>query len=585
MEIRAILKGVRPQNGIPGLKHWRYDLLAGLQVTLLALPLALGIAIASGAPPVAGVISAIIAGIAFPFLGGAYITIGGPAVGFAPATLAGMFALGQGNLESGYPLLLVAVCLSGAVPVILSRYDVGRLAMYFPSSVLQGMLMAIGILIIIQQIPGLLGYQSFSYADISESIRRLPDQVLGLNPKVFVVGTLALAILFILNSSRIKEHSWVRTSSPLLVAIWGGMAGWLLGFPKEYLISVPDDILNQGVHFPNFDALWERPELWFTLFTTVIILTLINATESLATIRAIDKIDPFKRESNPNVILRTVGVSTMLSGLAGGLMIIPGGIKSTANMIAGGRTLWTNAYYAGFMALIVGIGTALINRIPLTVLAALLIFIGWKLCAPAVFMRIWTIGKEQILIALVCVMGTLFTSNLLVGVLMGVMTKVLLLCRDVALALTLDPRFRVATHESFSACLTEALKELFGDPVIRIGDGRITTETLPVVCASSGTMKHPYKIYLSSITCMNVMKLDGHLKELLAQVPTKRNFMLILRGHVVDHTGMEYLSYFRGQCLHAGHKCVIVGNEHFVAHSKHVLAYRVNQVPDTVAYV
>ncbi len=200
------MKEVRPQNGIPGLKHWRYDLLAGLQVTLLALPLGLGIAIASGAPPVAGVISAIIAGIAFPFLGGAYITIGGPAVGLAPATLAGMFALGQGNLESGYPLLLVAVCLSGAVQVILSRYDVGRLAMYFPSSVLQGMLMAIGILIIIQQIPGLLGYQSFSYTrDISESIRRLPGGVWGLNPKVFVVGTLALAILFILNSGRSRS--------------------------------------------------------------------------------------------------------------------------------------------------------------------------------------------------------------------------------------------------------------------------------------------------------------------------------------------------------------------------------------------
>ncbi|MGE0467780.1 MAG: SulP family inorganic anion transporter [Nitrospira sp.] len=583
METKVVLKEVRPQNGIPGLKHWRYDLLAGLQVTLLALPLALAIAIASGAPPVAGVISAIIAGIAFPFLGGAYITIGGPAVGLAPATLAGMFALGQGNLELGYPLLLVAVCLSGAVQVLLSRYDVGRLAMYFPSSVLQGMLMAIGILIIIQQIPGLLGQQNFSYMrDISQSIHRLPDQVLGLNQEICVVGALALTILFVLNSSRIKEHSWVRTSSPLLVAIWGGIAGWVLEFPKEYLISVPDDILNQGVRFPNFAAVWERPELWFTIFTTVIILTLINATESLATIRAIDKIDPFKRESNPNVILRTVGVSTMLSGLAGGLMIIPGGIKSTANMIAGGRTLWANAYYAVFTTLILWVGTALINRIPLTVLSALLIFIGWRLCAPAVFFRIWTIGKEQIFIALVCVMVTLFTSNLLVGVLMGVMTKVLLLCRDVAMALTLDPRFRAATHESFSACLIEALKELFRDPVIRIGDRRIASETSSLICESGGHISHPYKIYLSSISCMNVLKLDARLRELLAHVPPQHNFMLILRGHVVDHTAMEYLHHFRQYCFRSGYSCVIVGNEYFVSHSSHALAYRVNQAHETV---
>lgn len=582
MDTTQLSKGDRPQNGVPGLKFWRYDLFAGLQVTLIALPLALGIAIASGAPPVAGVISAIIAGIAFPFLGGAYITIGGPAVGLAPATLAGMFALGQDNLELGYPLLLVAVCFSGAVQVMLSRYDVGRLAMYFPSSVLQGMLMAIGILIIIQQIPGLLGHQGFAYTrDISESIRRLPDQVLGLNQKVFIVGTLALAILFILNSSRIKEHSWVRTSSPLLVAIWGGVAGWLLGLPKEYLISVPDDILNQGVHFPNFAALWARPELWFILLTTVIILTLINATESLATIRAIDKIDPFKRESNPNIILRTVGVSTMLSGLAGGLMIIPGGIKSTANMIAGGRTLWANAYYAVFTTSILWFGTELINRIPLTVLAALLIFIGWRLCAPAVFFRIWKIGKEQIFIALVCVMVTLFTSNLLVGVLMGVMTKVLLLCRDVALALTLDPRFRAATHESFSACLIESLKEVFRDPVIRIGDGRIMSDTWSLICESGGHMSHPYKIYLSSISCMNVLKLDARLRELLAQVPSKHNFMLILRGHVVDHTAMEYLHHFRQCCYWAGYNCVILGDEYFVPHSSHALAYRVNQAHET----
>jgi MFS superfamily sulfate permease-like transporter len=584
LKTTQLSKGDRPQNGIPGLRFWRYDLLAGVQVTLLALPLALGIAIASGAPPVAGVISAIIAGIVFPFLGGAYITIGGPAVGLAPATLAGMFALGQGNLELGYPLLLVAVCISGAVQVVLSRYDVGRLAMYFPSSVLQGMLMAIGMLIIIQQIPVLLGYESFSYTrDISESIRRLPEQVLGLNQEVFVVGTLALAILFVLNSRRIKEHSWVRTSSPLLVAIWGGVAGWLLGFPKEYLISVPDDILNQGVHFPNFDAVWERPELWFTLFTTVTILTLVNATESLATIRAIDKIDPFKRESNPNVILRTVGVSTMFSGLAGGLMIIPGGIKSTANMIAGGRTLWANAYYAVFTALILWFWTALINRIPLTVLAALLIFIGWRLCAPAVLLRIWAIGKEQIFIALICVMVTLFTSNLLVGVLIGVMTKVILLCHDVAVALTLDPRCRAATHESFSACVIESLKELFRDPVIRIGDGRITCETSSLMCESGSRMNHPYKIYLSSISCMNVLKLDARLRELLANIPPKHNIMLILRGHVVDHTAMEYLHHFRQDCFRAGYDCVIVGNEYFVPHSRHALAYRVNQVHDRAA--
>lgn len=576
----------KPPNGIPGLKYWRHDLLAGLQVSLLALPLSLGIALASGAPPVAAVISAIIAGVTFPLLGGTYVTIGGPAVGLAPASLAGMFVLGQGNVESGYPFFLVAVCLSGAIQVLLSRYDVGRLSMYFPSSVLQGMLMAIGILIIIQQIPALLGHQGFYYTrDVSEAFRRLPEQISDLNVAVFTIGAIGLIILFVLNSRSLDEYPWIRTQSPLLVVLWGGVAGWILHIPNENLISVPNDILTQGVHLPQFAAVWARPELWFALFTTVIILTLINATESLATIRAIDKIDPFNRRSDPNITLRTVGVSTMLSGLTGGLMIIPGGIKSTANIFAGGRTLWANAYYAGFMAMFLWFGTELINRIPVTALAALLIFVGWRLCAPTIFLRLWAIGREQILIAGACVTGTLVTSNLLIGVLLGVAAKIILLCRDVLLALALDSRFRTVTNESLSASLLASMKELFRDPVIRIGDGRTASESSPVVTEAGGHMKHPYKIYLSSVSCMNVIKLEERLESLLAQTKTQHTFLLIFRGYVVDHTAMEYVHYFRERCREAGHKCIILGNERFMAHSRHALAYRVNQTPDTMAYV
>ena len=122
----------KPRNGIGGLKHWRYDLLAGLQVALIGLPLSLGIAVASGAPPITGVISAIIAGLVFPFLGGAYVTISGPAAGLAPALLAGMITLGHGDLAVGYPLLLVAICLTGVVQVLLSLLRAGSFALYFP---------------------------------------------------------------------------------------------------------------------------------------------------------------------------------------------------------------------------------------------------------------------------------------------------------------------------------------------------------------------------------------------------------------------------------------------------------------------
>jgi MFS superfamily sulfate permease-like transporter len=528
------------------------------------------------------VISAIIAGLVFPLLGGAYITISGPAAGLAPALLAGMLTLGQGDLEAGYPLVLVAICLTGAVQVLLSIYKAGRFAMYFPMSVLQGMLAAIGMLIIINQLPALLGHLTPSTKSIPDAIILIPAQIMGMNFEVFAVGGATLALLFGLDSNVVKNRRWMRNiPAPLLAVALGGVAGWMLHFPEAYLIHVPKDVLAQGIHFPNFSEIWQRSELWLALLTIVVTLTLIDGTETLVTIAAIDKIDPFGRKSDPNVTLRTMGVSNILSGLAGGLTIIPGGIKSTANIIAGGRTLWANFYYALFLALFVWLGTDLINRIPLTVLAALLIFIGWRLCAPKIFLKVFSIGAEQLLVAVVCVAVTLYTSDILSGVIAGTVTKILVLCFDVVKALTVERRFHAGPTESFSARVWTAFKELFGDPIIRIGDGRIQGGSIPVMSVAAKNMKHPYKIYLSSLSCMNLMKLDAKLKAL----PNSRdNFMIILSGHVVDHSAMEYLHQFRDQHVKAGHNCVILGTQHFLSHSDHRLAYRVSHSDDAMAY-
>lgn len=572
-----------PQNGIDGLKHWRHDLIAGLQVALVALPLSLGIALASGAPPITGVISGIIAGLVVPLLGGSYITISGPAAGLAPALLAGILTLGQGDLEAGYPLVLVAICLTGVVQILLSMYKVGRLAMYFPMSVLHGMLAAIGILIIIKQIPSLLGYLTPPTKSIPDAIILIPGQIMGMNPEIFAVGGITLILLFGLDSTIVKSQKWARNlPAPLLAVALGGIAGWLLHIPEAYLIHVPEDALTQGIQLPNFSGIWHRPELWFALLTTVITLTLIDGTETLATIAAIDKIDPFGRKSDPNTTLRAVGVSNILSGLAGGLTIIPGGIKSTANIIAGGKTLWANSYHALFLALFVWGGTDLINRIPLTVLAALLIFIGWRLCAPRIFLKIFSIGVEQLLVATVCVGVTVYTSDILSGVLVGTVTKLLVLCFDVLKALTFEQESYAGPTESFSTRLWAAFSELFRDPIIRIGDGRsLRKGSLPVMTVAARDMKHPYKIYLSSLSCMNLLKLDEKLQTL----PNNRdNFMIILAGHVVDHTAMEYLHQYRERLLKDGHNCVILGTQRFLPHSDHRLAYRVSQSQDALAY-
>ena len=571
----------KPENGLRGLKHWRYDLMAGLQVSLVGLPLSLGIAIASGAPPIAGVISAIIAGLIFPFLGGAYVTISGPAAGLAPALLAGALTLGHGDLAVGYPLLLVAICLTGLVQVILSLFRAGKFAMYFPISVVEGMLMAIGIMIIVKQIPSLLGDLAPPVKSIPTAILHIPQYIQGMNPEIFLIGGLSLALLFLL--SHRKERWATFIPPPLLVVGLGILTGWLLHLPNEYLIKVPYDILEHGIRLPAFWEAWQQQDLWMSLLLIIVTLTLIDGTESLATIAAVDKIDPYHRKSDPNVTLRAMGVSNMLSSLAGGLTIIPGGVKSSTNIQAGGRTLWANLYYAIFLALFLWWGTGLINRIPLAVLAAVLIYVGWRLCEPRIFGKILAIGKEQFLICLVTIAVTLYSSDLLLGVVVGILTKIMVLCfHSVQFVLEETPADQ-SSIRPYTRILYDAFEELFTSPVIRIGDGRGTRARYSVKLAANnmpggiaGTAKDTYKIYLSSVTCMNLVKLDKALSRISDPPNPGSNFMVIVLGRLIDHTAMEYLHHFREHCIQSGHTCSLVGMEDFQALSGHVLAFHMH---------
>src|SRR6188472_3277354 len=154
----------KPQNGLAGLKYWRNDLTAGLMVSLTSLPFSLGIAVASGAPPIAGLMSAIIAGLIFPFLGGASVTISGPAAGLAPALLAAMIALGHGHLETGYPRLLAVICIVGAIQIVLSWLGAARLSAAFPVSVVEGMQASIGMMIVAKELPHFIGHDFKSHA-------------------------------------------------------------------------------------------------------------------------------------------------------------------------------------------------------------------------------------------------------------------------------------------------------------------------------------------------------------------------------------------------------------------------------------
>src|SRR5690348_11086589 len=179
MKSHALEAAEKPRNGLAGLKHWRNDLVAGLVVSLISLPFSLGIAVASGAPPICGLISAIIAGLVLPFLGGSFVTISGPAAGLAPVLLASMLLLGRGDRAVGYPLLLAAICLTGMVQVVLAGFKAAKFSALFPASVVEGMLASIGLLIIAKQLPLLLG-RPFEAHEFWGILAEAPGQFLKL---------------------------------------------------------------------------------------------------------------------------------------------------------------------------------------------------------------------------------------------------------------------------------------------------------------------------------------------------------------------------------------------------------------------
>ena len=546
----------KPQNGIAGLRHWRYDLLAGLQVALVSLPLSLGIAIASGAPPIAGLVSAIIAGFVFPFLGGAYVTISGPAAGLAPALLAGMLVLGNGDLAAGYPLVLVAICLAGVVMILLSIFRAGNLvAMFLPVTVVEAMLAAIGIMIIVKQVPALLGDLTPGGKTIPASIQKLPDSFLNIEPSVFVIGGLCLFLMFFLN--RTRRAVLRKIPPPLTVCAVGVALGFALDLAPAYLIKMPENVLEGGITLPAFDVVWNRPELWGGILLIVITLTLIDSVESLATIRAVDKIDPYQRKSQPNVTLRAMGISNLLSSLFGGLTIIPGGIKSRANIDAGGRTLWANFYNATFLLVFLFFAKDIISRIPLAAIGAVIVYVGWRLCEPSVFARTFAIGRDQLVVFLITIAAILAT-DLLVGILIGIAAQVLLLGYLLTPSLRLVLTGRI-TSVQLLRTLGANVFALFRSPIIRVKQ------------ESEGGRAHT-QLSLTSLAGFNLFPLE----RALAAVPSQSGITLTLSesGRIIDHTTMEYLHQFEEECVRHGRPFAIQGMERFHPFTSHPLSTR-----------
>lgn len=406
-------------------KHLRQDLPASIVVFFVALPLCLGIALASGAPLFSGLIAGIVGGIVVGSLSGSQVGVSGPAAGLAAIVLTAIGTLG------GYQNFLLAVVLGGAIQIIFGFLKAGIIGYYFPSSVIKGMLTGIGIIIILKQIPHFFGYDAdpegdFAFFQVdgentfSEILRAFQNISLGST----IIAIISLGILILWDRVLSRKHKIFQLVQGPLVAVILGIAFYLLtrdsellGISPEHLVSVPvpedfDMFLSQ-FSFPNFGVIG-RPEIWITAFT----IALVASLETLLCVEATDKLDPHKRVTPTNRELLAQGTGNMLSGLIGGLPVTQVIVRSSANIQSGGQTKMSAIIHGFFLLISVILIPRLLNMIPLSVLAAVLFLVGYKLAKPALFKHMYNLGWKQFVPFAVTVVGIIFT-DLLVGIGLG----------------------------------------------------------------------------------------------------------------------------------------------------------------------
>jgi len=417
---------ITPKKGFKGLiENWQSDLIAAVSVSLIALPLSLGIALAAGAPAMSGIISAIVGGVVTTLYRGGHISVNGPAKGVIAVILLGIALMDDGSGQA-FNYVLAAVVVSGAIQVLLGLLKLGRLADIFHSSVIHGILAAIGIIIFAKQIHVALG----THSDSSSIIQNLVDAVMFLpqaNPFVVIIAIVGLLLL--LFHSKISNRffhilptpMWVIALSIPFVYAFNFFDHHTLSFlGKTYevgpslLLDIPDNIMDSIMH-PNFSKI-NTIEFW----TTVVSILIITSIESLAIAKAVDKIDPYKRKTDLNKDLIGIGLSTMVAGLIGGLPIIAVIIRSTVNIHNGAKTKWSNMYQGLLLLIFIVVLSPIMRQVPLCAFAILLVYTGFKLASPSVFKQIYNQGIEQLIFFIATMVLTLYT-NLLIGLLGGLL--------------------------------------------------------------------------------------------------------------------------------------------------------------------
>ncbi len=528
-----------PNDGMTGFtEHLRDDLVSGFLVFLIALPLCIGISMASGFGPVAGLFTAIIGGVLVSFFSGAPITVKGPAAGLIPIAFGCIEALRADPAIAGgaYQAALAVVVITGILQVFLGLVRAGSLTDFFPPAAVHGMLAAIGILIIAKEIHASLGVTPAAKTAMGRIIE-IPSSFVHMNPEIALIGGLSLLILVVM--PRIKSNLARRIPGPLMVLAVSIPLGlfFQLDAPHtyrlfggeyeigpEHLITLPASIVD-AITFPDFSHVLGSVSIQY-----IILFTLIGSIESLASAKAIDTLDRYKRKSNFNKDLVAIGIGNAAAGLVGGLPMISEIVRSSANVNNGGKTRWANFWHGIFLLVVLALFPHVLHYIPRAALGAMLVFTGFRLAAPREFAHMLHIGREQLFVFLTTIAVTI-VEDLLWGIIAGIIVLMLMhIVNGAPVSVLFKPR--VVTHDE-------------GDSV------RLAVQGAAV-----------FSNYI------------GIKNRVLAIDPLKHVIVDFSGARVVDHSVMQSMEGLTADFTRQGRRFVATGLEHHKPYSDYPTAAR-----------
>lgn len=414
------------------LKQFKNDLPASIVVFFVALPLCLGIALASGAPLFAGIIAGIVGGIVVGFASGSPLGVSGPAAGLAVIVLTSISTLG-----GSFQAFLTAVVLAGILQLLLGYAKAGFIAYFFPSSVIKGMLTGIGLLIILKQIPHAIGWDkdavgddAFMQADGQNTFTEILKAFEFITPGALVIALISLAILILWDTVLTKKHKIFQLlQGPIVVVVLGilmniayskGLLPYSLNDKQIVSIPVPNSIQSffGQFTFPDFYAIAN-----FEVWKIAIVIAIVASLETLLCVEATDKLDPDKRITPTNRELKAQGLGNIVSGLIGGLPITQVIVRSSANINFGGKTKLSAILHGVFLLISAIFIASILNLIPLASLAAILLMVGYKLSKPSLFKQMYKLGWEQFIpfvATIIAILATDLLKGITVGILVGI---------------------------------------------------------------------------------------------------------------------------------------------------------------------